>query len=153
MKSCVRVQFWGTRGSLAKPGRNTVRFGGNTSCVQVTSPSGALVIIDCGTGAHDLGRTLLAGAKDALRGSILTSHTHWDHIQGFPFFAPLFVPGGHWDIYGPTGLGRSLRDTLAGQMEHTYFPVTLDEMGATIRFHDLVEGGFEIDDIRITRAT
>ena len=150
MKSSVRVQFWGTRGSLAKPGRATLRYGGNTSCVQVTSPGGSLVVIDCGTGAHDLGRALLAGAKGPLRGSILISHTHWDHIQGFPFFAPLFVRGGHWDIYGPAGLGQSLRGTLVGQMEHTYFPITLDEMGATIRFHDLGEGSFEIDDIRIT---
>ncbi len=150
INSTVRVQFWGTRGSLAKPGRNTLRYGGNTSCVQVTSPNGSLVIVDCGTGAHDLGQRLLAEAKGPLRGSILVSHTHWDHIQGFPFFAPLFVRGGHWDIYGPAGLGRSLRDTLAGQMEHTYFPVTLEEMGATIHFHDLVEGSLQIDDIRIT---
>src|SRR5438034_1878479 len=148
--SRVQVQFWGTRGSLARPGRNTVRYGGNTSCVQVTSPKGSLVVIDCGTGAHDLGRSMLAEARGPLRGSILFSHTHWDHIQGFPFFAPVFVPGGHWDIYGPAGLSQSLRDTLAGQMEHIYFPVTLDELGASILFHDLVEGSFEIDDIRIT---
>ena len=129
--SRVQVQFWGTRGSLARPGRNTVRYGGDTSCVQVTSPKGSLVVIDCGTGAHDLGRSLLAEARGPLRGSILFSHTHWDHIQGFPFFGPLFVPGGHWDIYGPAGLSQSLRDTLAGQMEHIYFPVTLDELDAT----------------------
>ncbi len=150
MNSEAKVRFWGTRGSLAKPGRKTLRYGGNTSCVQVTSPGGALVIIDCGTGAHELGQTLLAEAKGPLRGTILISHTHWDHIQGFPFFAPLFVPGGHWDIYGPHGLGGSLRDALAGQMEHTYFPVNLEQMGASIRFHDLLEGEFEIDDIRIT---
>jgi phosphoribosyl 1,2-cyclic phosphodiesterase/CheY-like chemotaxis protein len=150
MKSSVRIQFWGTRGSLAKPGRTTIRHGGNTACVQVTSPKGSLVVIDCGTGAHDLGRALMAEATGPLRGSILISHTHWDHIQGFPFFAPLFVPGAQWDIYGPAGLGSSLRDTLAGQMEHTYFPVTIDEMGATIRFHDLGEGSFEIDDIHVT---
>ncbi|HJX82174.1 MAG TPA: phytochrome sensor protein, partial [Candidatus Udaeobacter sp.] len=99
--SRVQVQFWGTRGSLARPGRNTVRYGGDTSCVQMTSPKGSLVVIDCGTGAHDLGRSMLAEARGPLRGSILFSHTHWDHIQGFPFFAPLFVPGCHWDIYGP----------------------------------------------------
>src|SRR3954464_6981507 len=98
-KSTARIQFWGTRGSLAKPGYNTLRYGGNTSCVQVTSPAGSLLIIDCGTGAHELGQALLANAKAPLRGSILISHTHWDHIQGFPFFAPLFVRGGHWDIY------------------------------------------------------
>ena len=150
MKSPARVQFWGTRGSLARPGQKTLRYGGNTSCVQLTSPGGSLVVIDCGTGAHDLGQALLAQADGPLRGSILISHTHWDHIQGFPFFAPLFLRGGQWDIYGPSGLGQSLRDTLAGQMQYTYFPVTLDELGASIRYHDLVEGSFEIDDIRIT---
>ena len=150
MKSPVSVQFWGTRGSLAKPGRKTLRYGGNTSCVQVTSPRGSLVVIDCGTGAHDLGQSLVANAKGPLRGSILISHTHWDHIQGFPFFAPLFVRGADWNVYGPAGLGESLRDTLAGQMQYTYFPIKLDELGASIRFHDLVEGTFEIDDIRIT---
>ena len=150
MKSPVRVQFWGTRGSLARPGQHTLRYGGNTSCVQVTSPNGTLLVIDCGTGAHDLGRSLLANSKAPLRGHILFSHTHWDHIQGFPFFAPLFVGGGQWDVYGPAGLGESLRDALAGQMQSTYFPVKLDDLGANIDYHDLVEGSFEIGDIRIT---
>jgi phosphoribosyl 1,2-cyclic phosphodiesterase len=149
MKSPVRVQFWGTRGSLARPGQKTLRYGGNTSCVQVTSPNGTLLIIDCGTGAHDLGRALLANSK-SLRGHILFSHTHWDHIQGFPFFAPLYVRGGQWDMYGPSGLCESLRDALAGQMQSTYFPVKLDDLGANIHYHDLVEGCFEIGDIRIT---
>jgi phosphoribosyl 1,2-cyclic phosphodiesterase len=86
-----------------------------------------------------------AGVKG---GHILISHTHWDHIQGIPFFAPLFVPGNEWDIYGPKGLGQSLREVLAGQMDYTYFPVTLDQCGANIRYHDLVEGTFEIEDIK-----
>ncbi len=150
MKSRARVQFWGTRGSLARPGRKTLRYGGNTSCVQITSPGGALVVIDCGTGAFDLGKALIANADQPLRGSILISHTHWDHVQGFPFFAPLFLRGGYWDIYGPSGLGQSLRETLAGQMQYTYFPVTLDQLEASMHYHDLVEGSFEIDDIRIT---
>ncbi|MEP6601938.1 MAG: GAF domain-containing protein [Nitrospirota bacterium] len=150
MKSPVRVQFWGTRGSIARPGQKTLRYGGNTSCLQVTSPGGALVVIDCGTGAFDLGQSLVAAAVEPLRGSLLISHTHWDHVQGFPFFAPLFARGGHWDIYGPSGLGQSLRETLAGQMQYTYFPVTLDQLEANIHYHDLVEGNFEIDDIRIT---
>jgi DNA-binding response OmpR family regulator/ribonuclease BN (tRNA processing enzyme) len=85
-----------------------------------------------------------------LRGHILISHTHWDHIQGIPFFAPLFVPGSEWDIYGPKGLGQSLREALAGQMQYTYFPVTLDQCGARIRYHDLVEGTFDIDDIKVS---
>src|SRR5438034_7370619 len=102
--SRVQVQFWGTRGSLARPGRNTVRYGGNTSCVQVTSPKGSLVVIDCGTGAHDLGRSMLAEARGPLRGSILLRHTNGEPIRGFPFFGPWFFPGGHWVTYGPAGL-------------------------------------------------
>lgn len=150
MKNPVKVRFWGTRGSLARPGAKTLRYGGNTSCVQLTSPAGALVVIDSGTGAYDLGRDLLAGASQPLRGSLLISHTHWDHIQGFPFFAPLFAKGGHWDVYGPAGLGKSLRETMAGQMQYSYFPLTLEDLGAKIRFHDIVEGCFEIEDIHIT---
>ncbi|MFN0126399.1 MAG: MBL fold metallo-hydrolase [Verrucomicrobiales bacterium] len=145
----VRIKFWGTRGSIARPGPQTLRYGGNTSCVEVVSSRGTRVVIDSGTGAYDLGRALAAERPAPTRGHLLISHTHWDHIQGFPFFAPLFRAGGKWHIYGPTGLGRSLRDGLAGQMEHTYFPVTLEEMGANIQFHDLVEGRIEIEDIRV----
>jgi len=146
----VRVEFWGTRGSIAKPGSSTVRYGGNTSCVEVRSKRGTLVILDCGTGAHPLGQSLISGGAKSLRGHILISHTHWDHIQGIPFFAPLFVPGNEWDIYGPRGLDQSLRETLAGQMRYTYFPISPDQFGATIRYHDLVEGTFDVDDIRVT---
>jgi phosphoribosyl 1,2-cyclic phosphodiesterase len=145
----VRVQFWGTRGSIPKPGPSTARYGGNTSCIEVRSARGTLVVIDCGTGAHSLGQNLMSSGAKGLRGHILISHTHWDHIQGLPFFAPLFVPGNQWDIYGPKVLDQSLREALAGQMQYTYFPVTPDQFGATIRDHDLVEGTFNIDDIKI----
>jgi phosphoribosyl 1,2-cyclic phosphodiesterase/DNA-binding response OmpR family regulator len=146
----VRVQFWGTRGSIAKPGPSTARYGGNTSCIEVRSARGTLVILDCGTGAHSLSQKLMSGGAKGSRGHILISHTHWDHIQGIPFFAPLFVPGSEWDIYGPKGLGQSLREALAGQMQYTYFPVTLDQCGARIRYHDLIEGTFDIDDIKVS---
>jgi len=143
----VRVQFWGTRGSIAKPGPSTARYGGNTSCIEVRSRRGTLVVVDCGTGAHALGQQLIA---DGVRsGHILISHTHWDHIQGIPFFEPLFMPGTEWDIYGPKGLAQSLRETLSGQMQYAYFPVALEQFAATIRYHDLVEGAFDIDDIKI----
>lgn len=147
----MKVSFWGTRGSIAKAGPNTVRFGGNTSCVEVRSSKGTLIIIDCGTGAHGLGHSLMGSASGGsqVNGHILISHTHWDHIQGIPFFAPLFVPGNTWNIYAPRGLGASLQDALAGQMQYTYFPVALRDLGATIHYHDLVEGVFEIDDVQI----
>jgi phosphoribosyl 1,2-cyclic phosphodiesterase/CheY-like chemotaxis protein len=144
------VRFWGTRGSIARPGAGTVRYGGNTSCVEVRSSSGTLVLLDCGTGAFGLGQSLLASGPHPLRGHILIGHTHWDHIQGFPFFTPLFVPGNEWHVYGPRGIGASLRDSLAGQMQYTYFPVTLEDLGATIHYHDLVEGALDVGDIRVT---
>jgi phosphoribosyl 1,2-cyclic phosphodiesterase/CheY-like chemotaxis protein len=146
----MHVQFWGTRGSIAKPGPHTARYGGNTSCVELRSSRGTLVIIDCGTGAHPLGLKLMAGGGKGMRGHILIGHTHWDHIQGLPFFAPLFVPGNEWDVYGPKGLDQSLRETLSGQMEYNYFPVTPDQFGAKIRYHDLLEGTFKLDDIVVT---
>ncbi len=146
----MRVRFWGTRGSIAKAGPGTVRYGGNTSCVELRSPDGTLVVLDCGTGAHGLGSALLTGGNAPRRGHILITHTHWDHIQGFPFFAPLRVRGNEWDVYGPHGAGLSLRETLAGQMQYTYFPLALDDLGATVRYHDLVEGRFKLGDIQVT---
>ena len=142
------VRFWGTRGSLAKPGPSTLRYGGNTSCVEVRT-GGTQIILDCGTGGHGLGQALLS-TPPPQNGHLLISHTHWDHIQGFPFFAPLFVPGNSWDIYAPGKLGQKLEQTLAGQMEYNYFPVTLAQLGAAIRFHDLGEGRFTIDGVQVT---
>ncbi|HEX8444703.1 MAG TPA: GAF domain-containing protein [Allosphingosinicella sp.] len=145
----MQVRFWGTRGSLAKPGPDTLRYGGNTACVQIVTKAGTLLILDCGTGAHDLGRKLLQEATGSLHGHMLISHTHWDHIQGIPFFAPLFQPGSRWDFYAPQGFGESLRETLAGQMEYTYFPVTPDAFAADIRYHNLGEGSFRIGDVTV----
>jgi len=142
------VRFWGTRGSLPTPGRHTLRFGGNTSCVEVRTAD-TLVIIDCGSGLHNLGRALVHSGESAVKGHILITHTHWDHIQGIPFFAPFFRPGNEWDIYAPKGLGQSLHDTLAGQMQYAYFPVRLDQMGAKIRYHELVEGDFHVGDVKV----
>ena len=142
------VRFWGTRGSLPTPGRHTLRFGGNTSCVEVRTAD-TLVIIDCGSGLHNLGRALVQSGESAVKGHILITHTHWDHIQGIPFFAPFFRPGNEWDIYAPKGLGQSLHDTLAGQMQYVYFPVRLDQMGAKIRYHELVEGDFHVGDVKV----
>jgi CheY-like chemotaxis protein len=146
----MRIRFWGTRGSLAKPGPSTIRYGGNTSCVEVRAADGTLIVLDCGTGAHDLGRNLMASGEHPIRGHLLLTHTHWDHIQGFPFFAPLFIPGNEWDVYAAQGLGRRLEDTLAGQMEYTYFPVTLGQLDATIRYHDLAEGTFDLGAVQVT---
>jgi phosphoribosyl 1,2-cyclic phosphodiesterase/GAF domain-containing protein len=146
----MRVRFWGTRGSIPKPGPAYVRYGGNTSCVEVRTASGVLILLDCGTGAHPLGQALLAEPNGPRRGHVFISHTHWDHIQGLPFLAPLFVPDFEWDIYGPRGVGLSIRETLAGQMQYAYFPIESEQFAAKVRYHDLVEGSFEIDDVHIS---
>ena len=145
----MQIQFWGTRGSIATPAPDTRRYGGNTSCVEVRSARGTLVVIDCGTGGRSLAQKLMADSGGR-RGTILISHTHWDHIQGLPFFDPLYVPGNEWDVYGPKGLDESVREALAGQMDYTYFPVSLDQCAANIRYHDLVEGSFTIEDISVS---
>ena len=109
-----------------------------------------MVVLDCGTGVHALGQKLIARGATGLRGNLLISHTHWDHIQGIPFFEPLFVRGAEWHIFGPKGPNASFREVLAGQMEYNYFPVTLNECGARICYHGLVEGSFDIEDIKVS---
>jgi len=118
--------------------------------VEVRTEDGTLLVLDCGTGAHDLGQSLAASGERPLRGHLLISHFHWDHIQGFPFFSPLFIPGNEWDVYGPGGMGQQLKSILAGQMNYSYFPITLEEFGATVRYNNLGEGAFDIGGIRIT---
>ena len=145
----MRVRFWGTRGSIATPGPGTIRFGGNTTCVEVTTSGGACFIFDCGTGARPLGAELMAHRPKPISATILLSHTHWDHIQGFPFFAPLFVPGNQITVCGPEGSAHSLREVLSGQMEFTYFPVEIGQLPASITFRELEEGTHEIGGARI----
>jgi len=146
----MRVRFWGTRGSIPKPGPSTLRYGGNTSCIEVVADDGTLVVIDCGTGAHELARELREASPPVTRGHLLVSHMHWDHIQGFPFFDPLFSGGSEWDVYAPGGHARHLRSALAGQMSYDHHPVALDAAAGTLRFHDLTEGTFQIGSIRVT---
>ena len=145
----MEVRFWGTRGSIPTPGPHTVRFGGNTSCVEVRTAEGHIFIFDCGTGARPLGEALMAPPVAPVSASILFSHTHWDHIQGFPFFAPAFEPRNTIAVYGPEGGRRSLHDTLARQMELSYFPVELSQLPATLSYTDLGEGAHTIGGARI----
>ena len=145
----MRVRFWGTRGSIATPGADTNHFGGNTSCVEVTTANGDLLILDCGTGARQLGAALMAQGKKAINANILLGHTHWDHIQGFPFFTPAFVKGNSVAIYGPEGSRGPLHGVLAGQMEYTYFPIDLTQLPAAITYHDLTEGIHTIGSARV----
>jgi phosphoribosyl 1,2-cyclic phosphodiesterase/CheY-like chemotaxis protein len=145
----MRVRFWGTRGSIATPGPSTVRFGGNTLCVELIINNGERLIFDCGTGMRPLGIDLGHSVPRPLRATILLGHTHWDHIQGFPFFAPLFMPGNEFTICAPEGMSSSLAEVLAGQMEFTYFPVKLDQLPAKIHFRELTEGEHNIHGVAV----
>ncbi len=139
----MKVTFWGVRGSIPSPGPGTVRYGGNTSCVAVELASGALIVIDCGTGARNLGLALAAGpfGRGQGKAALLLSHAHWDHIQGFPFFGPFYVPGNMFDIYGGAKNPMLLEQILEGQMAAQFFPVqSFRNMGAGIRLHAVDEG-------------
>lgn len=137
----LRVRFWGTRGSIPTPGSDTVRYGGNTPCVEVRTPEGWLIVLDAGTGIRELGRSLLARANGApITGDVFLTHAHWDHIQGIPFFAPIFGKGNHFTIWGSTSLERSLDGVLRDQMSPVVFPVSFEQVDATIDFRGIAGG-------------
>jgi phosphoribosyl 1,2-cyclic phosphodiesterase len=132
------IHFWGVRGSIACPGAATVRYGGNTPCVEMLV-GGYRLIFDAGTGIHVLGQSLIHHLP--ISGHLFFSHFHWDHIQGFPFFSPAFMAGNEFDIYGgviPHGV--TIEQRLQDQMSHPNFPVPLQVMGANMRFHNLEYG-------------
>ncbi|MBI4396848.1 MAG: MBL fold metallo-hydrolase [Elusimicrobia bacterium] len=146
----MRVKFWGTRGSIATPGQDTVKYGGNTSCVEVSDDQ-TLVIFDAGTGIRPLGLDLLKRFPDGKRihGHIFISHFHLDHIQGFPFFVPVYKQGNSFTIYGCEGAGKKLENIFVGQMSPEYFPVTLKEMPAELRFMQLTTRPVEVNGWKI----
>ena len=139
----MELTFWGVRGSIPAPGPGTVRYGGNTACVSLRTREDRLIILDCGTGARNLGISLMNGPFGAGQGeaSVLLSHAHWDHIQGFPVFVPLYKPGTVVHIFGGGGSSSMLEGILEGQMAPQYFPVqTLKNMGATIEIATVTDG-------------
>ena len=147
------VKFWGVRGSIASPGPHTARYGGNTSCIEVRSDSGQVLILDAGTGIRVLGNDLM-GRGLPLHLTLLVTHTHWDHIQGFPFFVPAYVPGNKIDIYGPVHFdvdqGRTLKSVFDMQMDYAYFPVSTAQLNAELTFQNLKDEPVDIGEFRVT---
>ena len=132
----MHVRFWGTRGSIPTPGHRTAIYGGNTSCVEIRTDDGTTLVLDCGTGIRLLGLDMLR-RPGPHRIHLLIGQTHWDHIQGFPFFTPAFLPGSELNIYGSGAFQRSLEDSLSGQMQYSYFPVKLQDLASRIHYTEL----------------
>lgn len=148
----LRLRFWGVRGSIPTPGPSTVGYGGNTSCVEVRV-NGEIIVLDAGTGIRLLGLALIAEFKDQpISLTLLITHTHWDHIQGFPFFPPAYNPKNNLRILGYEGSRVGLEATLTGQMESSYFPISLGQMQGNITFHELKEMEFKIEDVTVRAA-
>ena len=141
------LKFWGVRGSIPTPGPETIRYGGNTSCSELRH-NGKLFILDAGSGLRVLGNELLKSGIP-ITASIFISHMHWDHIQGIPFFTPAFIPNNKFTFYGSEPAGKDLFTIIADQMDPTYFPIEMKEMGSTMNFKSLFEGKYEIEGIEV----
>jgi len=152
MDSAVEIKFWGVRGSIPSPGPETVKYGGNTVCLELrfkTKDHQRLIIIDAGSGIRNLGDVLAADhfVNGNFSTEIYLTHTHLDHILGLPFFAPIYFPGTQLKIYGPiTGEEVPLKEVIGGQMSYRYFPVRQEELAADIEYIDLKEGRFDLGD-------
>src|SRR5437763_2127944 len=141
------ARIWGCRGSLATPGRETLRYGGNTSCVEIECDDGTRIILDAGTGIRGLGRYLAANGSGPIH--LCLTHLHLDHIEGIGFFAPIFDPATEMHVWGPRSSVRSLEERLARYLSAPLFPVELGDLPATFVFHDVEEEPWEIGGARL----
>jgi phosphoribosyl 1,2-cyclic phosphodiesterase len=150
----MKIRFWGVRGSYPVPGPDTNRYGGNTSCVAVRIPDGGPnIIIDAGTGLRKLGKAMMQEefGQGAGTAHLLVSHTHWDHIQGLPFFSPVYHKGNKFFVYARQRDDTHLRAVFASQTDSPYFPVPFESVQADVSFRELVEGAqFEIGPVKVS---
>jgi phosphoribosyl 1,2-cyclic phosphodiesterase len=148
-ESPVRLKFWGTRGSIGVPGGDTLRYGGNTTCVEVRA-DGEIILLDAGSGIRPLGRALQKefGAKP-IRLSMLVTHAHWDHIQGLPFFAPAYNKKNEICILGYNGVDTSFSEILAEPMKAPFFPIAIRELSDTIDIKALKEMTLSIGKVQV----
>lgn len=150
----MQIRFWGVRGTIPVPGPDTVRVGGNTSCVEVNTSDKQLIILDAGSGIMQLGKDLLKRSNGRIIGNILISHTHWDHIQGFPFFTPVWGRTNRFVLIGQKRIGQRLEGILAGQFIEPYLPFPYKALPADLLVKEVVDGESFIigDHTRVTVA-
>lgn len=147
----MKLKFWGVRGSIASPGPDTARYGGNTTCLEIRTDAGHLILLDGGTGIHRVALSLLGSMP--LDVNIFLTHTHWDHIQGLPFFIPIFVPGNKITLHGPLDpvSGSGVEQVMEVQMQYSFFPVREAELRANMQYRSLAPGqSVEVGDAYIT---
>jgi phosphoribosyl 1,2-cyclic phosphodiesterase len=142
-----RYTLWGTRGSTPTPGARFIRYGGNTSCFCV-SYGDETFIFDAGSGIRELGAEVMKGQRRKLH--LFVTHTHWDHIQGFPFFTPAYVPGFEITIWGAELFGKDLRSVFGGQLGRDYFPVQMEDMTSSLDFQHLPSDTIKIGDVEVS---
>ena len=150
----MHLIFWGVRGSYPVPGPATVRYGGQTSCVEVRTARGECLIVDAGTGLRALGQKLAresGGSAGAYH--VLLSHVHWDHIQGLPFFEPAYIPGTRIEIYALLTAADELQQVIGGITRHEFFPVPLEAVPATFEFNEVDPGVAMTGRLRMRRAS
>jgi phosphoribosyl 1,2-cyclic phosphodiesterase len=147
----MQITFWGVRGSYPVPGAATVRYGGQTSCVETRTASGDTLIVDAGTGMRALGNKLFREAPEPQHYHVLLSHVHWDHIQGLPFFSPAYVPGTRISVYALLTASEELHQVIGGITRHEFFPMPLEAVPAVFEFHQVEPGvEFSINGFHIT---
>src|SRR5437764_778830 len=150
--SPVRIKFWGTRGSIAVPGPGTLRYGGNTTCVEVRA-DGEIVVLDAGSGIRQLGLALAEEFQaQPTKLSLLITHAHWDHIQGFPFFKPAYDPKNEIRIFGFDGAGASFREIITEPMRSPFFPIRMRELSAETELTKLTEMNFSLGKVNVHAA-
>lgn len=143
------IDFFGVRGTLPVPGKKTLRYGGNTNCVTLRLGEEHFFIFDSGTGIKELSNHLIRENIFPIKGKIFISHPHYDHINGLPFFVPLYKKGNEFEFLGTNQHRISLEKVIADQMDSIYFPITMNEFSAKVSFHELQEETFYINDVKV----